>query len=128
VSAITGELPRLIFDGDCGFCTTTARWVERHWTVPAEAVAWQSLGENGLASLGLTERDVRTAAYWVDRNRRTSRGHAAVAKALLAGDAWMRLVGALLLVPPISWLARPGYWLVAKFRHRLPGATEACRL
>lgn len=120
--------PRLIFDGDCAFCTSCARWIEGRWTRPAEAVAWQRLGAESLAALGLTERDVRGAAYWAGPDGRLARGSAAAAEALLAGRGWVRAVGYIVKVPPGSWLARPAYWLVARFRHRLPGATDACRL
>jgi len=118
----------LIFDGDCRFCTAAADRAAAGWTRPAEAVAWQRLGEAGLLELGLTEADVRHAAYWVDGRGRRYRGHRAVAQALLAGSGGRRLAGAVLLVPPVSWLARSGYWVVARYRHRLPGATAACRL
>jgi predicted DCC family thiol-disulfide oxidoreductase YuxK len=118
----------LIFDGECGFCTAAARWVSKRWTKPARAVAWQQLGEQRLHDLGLTEWDVQHAAYWVDEQGGLARGHAAVARALVAGEGWIRVAGYLLLAPPLSWLARPGYWLVARYRHRLPGATDSCRL
>ena len=120
--------PTLLFDGDCAFCTAAAHCIEARWTRAAQAVAWQRLGERGLGDLGLTTADVRTAAYWVDERGRSFRGHRAVAKALMAGSAPYRLLGALLLAPPLSWVARPGYWLVARHRHRLPGATDSLRL
>ncbi|MHB8463233.1 MAG: thiol-disulfide oxidoreductase DCC family protein [Acidimicrobiales bacterium] len=120
--------PTLIYDGDCGFCTSSAHWIAARWTGSSLAVAWQQLGPEGLASAGLTESDVRRAAYWVDARGGVFRGHAAVAKSLLEAGGALRLVGRLLLTPPVSWLARPGYWVVARSRHRLPGATDACRL
>ena len=115
----------LIFDGDCGFCTTTARWIERRWDGHAAAVPWQQLGER---TFGLTPADFRRAAWWVDRRGKLSRGPAAGARALVASRGWTRPLGWLLLVPPVSWLARPGYWLVGRYRYRLPGSTDACRL
>ena len=124
----TSVQPLLIFDGDCGFCTRTARWISDRWTGPARAEAWQRLGPDGLARIGLTERDVRSAAYWVDTDGRIFRGHAAVAQALCEGTARDRVLGGLLRTPPVSWLGRPGYWLVARFRYRLPGATGSCRV
>lgn len=126
--AVAAEIPRLIFDGDCAFCTSAARWASRLWVRPAEAVPWQRVGIQGLAELGLSEWDVRHAAYWVDADGRLFRGHAAVARALVAGNAWMRAAGHVVSLPPGTWLARPGYWLVARYRHRLPGATDACRI
>jgi len=121
------DRPLLIFDGDCGFCTASARWISSRWTRPALAVPWQALGEERLHDLGLSGEDVRGAAYWISRRGRASRGHRAVGHSLLAAAGWHRALGAALLLPPVSWLARPGYWLVARYRHRLPGATPACQ-
>lgn len=115
----------LIFDGDCGFCTSTARWVVDRVTDDVSVQPWQALE---LAPLGLTERDVTTAAYWVDDDGRTHRGHRAVAHALEAIGGRYRPLGWLLLRPPASWAAALGYNLVARFRYRLPGSTDACRL
>lgn len=117
--------PLLIFDGDCGFCTTSAQWIQHRLPGDVRVEPWQRLD---LAAFHLSERDVTTAAYWVDTRGRTFRGHRSIAKALIAtGGAW-KTVGALILVPPISWVAALGYLLVAKNRHRLPGGTPACKL
>lgn len=122
------DLPVLVFDGECGFCTWAATTIARSWTGPAGAVAWQRLGEDCLSGLGLTLDEAREAAWWVDRTGRRFRGHRAVAKALLASHGLKRWLGAVILVPPISWLAAGVYRLVVRYRHRLPGATPACRL
>jgi predicted DCC family thiol-disulfide oxidoreductase YuxK len=115
----------LVFDGDCAFCTTSARWIGRRLPASAAVQPWQALD---LRSLGLSTRDVQTAAYWIDTDRSTHRGHRAVARSLIAaGGAW-GLVGRVLLIPPVSWLAALGYELVAHNRSKLPGATDACAL
>ena len=115
----------LIFDGDCGFCTTTARWIERRLPDAIRVAPWQILD---LAEFSLAEHDVTTAAYWVDETGRAHRGHLGIGRALIAaGGAW-RLIGALIVVPPISWIARPIYALIARYRHRMPGASDACRV
>ena len=117
--------PTLIFDGDCSFCTSSAQWIERRLPPTARVEPWQRLD---LAAVGLTERDVTTAAYWVDERGRTYRGHQSIARALVAaGGAW-KVVGVALQIPPISWLAALGYVVIAKNRHRLPGGTPACKL
>ena len=86
---------------------------------------WQSCD---LAALGLTEAEVTSAAYWIDAEGRAHRGHRAIGRSLMAAGGFWRLLGRLVITPPISWLATLGYALVAKYRHKLPGATEACRL
>ena len=116
----------LVFDGDCGFCTASARWIEARLPPGKVRVEpWQVLDVD---ELGLTEADVTTAAWWIEDEGRRFRGHAAVGRSLNeAGGLW-GVVGRIIVTPPISWIARPVYALVARNRHRLPGATDACRL
>jgi predicted DCC family thiol-disulfide oxidoreductase YuxK len=114
----------LIYDGDCGFCTSSARWVERRAAAHLEIVPWHSVD---LDERGLSVDDVTTAAWVVDGDERY-RGHEAIAMALRqCGAAWPA-IGWLLMAPPMSWFARHGYTVVAANRHRLPGSTDACRL
>ena len=118
----------LIFDGDCAFCTSAANWVVARWVDPAQAIPWQRLGGDGLADLGLTVEQAQHAVWWVDEGGHLSRAHRAVGRSLIACEGPWRVAGHLLLTPPISWVASLGYGLVARYRHRLPGGTPACRL
>jgi len=123
------NVPLLIYDGDCSFCSSNARWITRRWHGPQQAVPWQHLSTDRLERLGLTLDDVRGAAWWVDSNRgNRSRGHLAIAHALQAADGWPSLVGRLVVIPPFNWLAAGAYPLIAHWRHRLPGGTPACRI
>jgi predicted DCC family thiol-disulfide oxidoreductase YuxK len=117
----------LVYDGDCSFCSSCAGWISERWQGQQPAVAWQRLSGDQLAQLGLTEDDVRSSAWWIDSTGRRSRGHLAIALALRAAPGWPSYVGRVLLVPPVRWLAAVAYPLVARWRHRLPGATPACR-
>ena len=117
----------LIYDGDCSFCSSSARWITARWNGPQQAVAWQHLGAGQLERLGLTLDDVRGAAWWIDASG-ISRGHLAIARALRAAPGWPSVVGHILLVPPFRWLAAGVYPLIARWRHRLPGGTPACRM
>ena len=121
--------PLLIYDGNCSFCSSSARWITNHWHGPQQAIAWQHLSTDSLARLGLTLDDVRRAAWWVDPNSGArSRGHLAIAHALQVADGWPSLLGRLLLIPPFTWLAAAAYPLIARWRHRLPGGTPACKM
>jgi predicted DCC family thiol-disulfide oxidoreductase YuxK len=111
----------LVFDGECGFCTSAAR------RLGVRAVPWQRLGDDELERLGLTEADARAAAWWVDDQGRSFRGHLAIAHALAAGGGIRAVCGGVLLTPPFRELARGAYPVVARLRHRLPGGTPACR-
>lgn len=120
--------PILVFDGDCGFCTTVARWAERRFRRGERAEPWQFLGDGVLASYGLSIDDVKEAAWWVDAAGRRDRGHRAVGRALLAAGGWRIALGALTLAPPTSWAAAAVYKVTVRYRSRLPGGTPACRL
>jgi predicted DCC family thiol-disulfide oxidoreductase YuxK len=120
--------PTLIYDGDCGFCTSSATWVSRHWTGAASPVAvpWQELSVERVAELELDRDDFARSAWWIDGNR-VDGGSRAIARALQATHGPWAVAGWVLLVPPISWVAPLGYRVVAHHRHRLPGGTPACK-
>jgi len=112
----------LVYDGDCGFCTTCAELLERIGP-DADIVAWQLVD---LSTLGLTEDQVADAVQLVELDGTVRSGHEAIAAALgSAGRLW-KLVGEGLLLPGISSLAARAYRLVADNRYRLPGGTPAC--
>lgn len=115
----------LIYDADCGFCTTTANRARAFLPSAVSVAPWQSLD---LGSLGLTIEDVSSAAYFVDASGQSFRGHHAVGRALELGPILVRPAGWLIRRPPISWLAAAVYAVVAKYRYKLPGSTEACKL
>jgi predicted DCC family thiol-disulfide oxidoreductase YuxK len=111
----------LIFDGECPFCTMTARWAERRLPSGAEVVPYQEIEDP--QALGLTRRQLAGAAWWIDPRGGTHRGHLAVAETFRAiGGPWA-VVGDLLRVPPTSWVAELVYEVVSRNRHRLPGTT-----
>jgi predicted DCC family thiol-disulfide oxidoreductase YuxK len=116
------QRPVLVFDGDCGFCTSCARFLERIGP-DAEIVAWQLAD---LERLGLTEERAADAVQWVGVDGSVRSGHEAIAAVLAgAGGIW-RLAGRTLLLPGLSWIAARAYRLVADNRYRLPGGTPAC--
>jgi len=116
--------PLLLFDGDCGFCTACATWAQRRLR-DADVLPGQRVD---VAPYGLTARDVSAAAWWIDGAGHVDRGHRAIGRALQACGGWWRVAGWMCLTRPFSWVARGGYALVARFRHRLPGSTPACRI
>lgn len=118
--------PTLVFDGDCAFCSAAVRWAQR-WCRPAvRFVPWQRLD---LDAHGLTLDAVTSAVQWLPARtsgRPIPSGASAVARTLLRSRWPFRPLGALLLLPPFSWLGAGVYGLVARNRYRLPGATPAC--
>ncbi len=115
----------LIFDGDCGFCSSTARYIAARSTTPIEIHAWQL---TDVTEFGLTETQTAARVYFVTGGEAFG-GHLAFAQILWAQRNWLlKAVGWLLTVPPFCWLGSVSYALVARFRHRLPGGTPACAL
>jgi predicted DCC family thiol-disulfide oxidoreductase YuxK len=114
--------PVLVFDGDCGFCTSSAHALERIGP-DAEVVAWQL---TDLAELGLSEGQAAEAVQWVEVDGTVRSGHEAIAAALRrAGPIW-RIAGRILTLPGVSFVAARAYRLIADNRQRLPGGTPAC--
>lgn len=116
--------PILIYDGDCGFCTTTAKWGQSRFGLPLIA-PWQSVD---LESYRLTPEECGTAVQWVDLDGTVHAGGAAVAAALGQGGVAARTVGRLSQLPGMKTVTEALYRVVAKNRYRLPGSTDACRI
>lgn len=121
---MAADRPVLVFDGDCGFCTTWARRWQR-WSGLAHVEPWQFLD---LADLGLTEEACNSAVQWVGEHGEVLAGEYAVIAALrYRGGAW-GVLGRVLAVPGIRHLTGAIYRQIAEHRHSLPGGTPACKL
>ena len=144
-----------VYDGDCAFCTSCARFIRRWVPTPAVVVPWQFAD---LARLGLAEAACVDAVQWVEAPTGPGTGSGAgtgdpagaplagaplfgaplfgaslagpdaIAALLRTSHRGWRLVGWLLRRRPVRALAWPGYRWVARNRHRLPGGTAACAL
>jgi predicted DCC family thiol-disulfide oxidoreductase YuxK len=121
----SSELPLLVFDGDCAFCTT---WVNRLEAVLPrfpKTIPWQWAD---LDALGLSQDDVNHYVWYLTSSHHFG-GHMALS-ALLRSQPLigLRFVGNLIATPPFSIAAAVGYHFVAKYRHLLPGGTPACQV
>jgi predicted DCC family thiol-disulfide oxidoreductase YuxK len=113
----------LVYDGDCGFCTASAEWVARRGD--CAVLPWQRLD---LDAVGLSVDDVTSAAYWLEEAGGTRRGARAIAAALRTCGPAYRLLGRAIDLRPVRPVAAWVYGLVARYRYKLPGGTNACRL
>lgn len=115
----------LIYDGDCGICTAAVNWGYRWLKWMPEVVASQSIDPG---SFGLTAKQVAERVWLVDNATRWG-GHEAIAALLTLqeGFGW-RLLGAAVRTPPTSWLARFGYAIVARNRHRIRVGDQQCAI
>ena len=114
----------LLFDGDCGFCTSSARWLERHAPSTAIVQPWQCAD---LDRIGVTEQACRDAVQWVDEDRHSS-GPVAFADYARTSTRGWRLIGLLVGSRPGLAVGCPVYRWVSRTRYRLPGGTPACQL
>lgn len=115
----------LVYDGDCRFCTATARWAKRRLSDDYRVVPSQ---QTDLAALGLTEEDVARSAWWIAPDGTCWDEHFSIAGALGAMSGPWPTIGRLMTLGPINPLARGVYRLVANNRHRIrwPGARPTC--
>jgi predicted DCC family thiol-disulfide oxidoreductase YuxK len=114
----------LLYDGDCAFCSSCARLIERRIRPEAAVVPFQRAD---LDELGVSEERAAAALQWVGVDGTVRSGHEAVAAMLLAAGRPWRPLGRLLLLPGASKPAAAAYALVAANRRHLPGGTPTCR-
>jgi predicted DCC family thiol-disulfide oxidoreductase YuxK len=113
----------LLFDGDCGFCSSSARLAERL----APQVSVLAYQDSELSAFAVTAQECAAALRWVGTGGPAA-GAAAVGRLLLAAGGGWRLLGRLLLAPGVRRVADLAYGVVAANRYRLPGGTPACRV
>jgi predicted DCC family thiol-disulfide oxidoreductase YuxK len=114
----------LVYDGDCGFCTKSAKLIAGQAKGRIAIVPWQRAD---LDALGLTAETCQKAVQWVD-DRGVASGDVAIARSLIARGGVAKPLGWALRTPPIRWIAPFGYRTLAANRGKLPGATDACRI
>ena len=119
------NLPLLVFDGDCAFCTTWVNRLEKLLPSFPTATPWQWVD---LDALGLTTDDVTHYAWYIAANHQYA-GHLCFSALLRSQPSFaLRFLGNLIATPPFSWVAALGYMFIAANRSRLPGGTPACAL
>lgn len=115
----------LIFDGDCGFCTSTSNYIAKRSKVPIEIIPWQYVD---FTNLPITKEDCADQVYLLIDGKSYG-GHEGFAMTLrVQPNDFISFIGSVAMSPALRWFAKPTYRLVAKYRHKLPGGTPACKL
>ncbi|UJH69912.1 thiol-disulfide oxidoreductase DCC family protein [Ornithinimicrobium sp. INDO-MA30-4] len=93
MAADNSPKPVFIFDGDCGFCTTSSNVLRRVFD-PLKHFAIEPYQHLDLDAYGLTEADCDAAAQYVRADGSVHAGHRAIARpclmAALGGPVWCR--------------------------------------
>jgi len=116
---------KLIYDGDCSFCTKCAKFGKARLAKPIEIIPWQTIDD--LSIYGLTIEDVNQRVYFIDDDSVIG-GPRAIFK---AGERMKKpwpYLAKLLLIPGMSLISEPIYRWVAKNRDKMPGATQECAI
>jgi predicted DCC family thiol-disulfide oxidoreductase YuxK len=116
--------PVLIFDGDCAFCSSSARLLKK---LTKNRIAIEPFQFLPLADYDLNQELTSKAVYYVTKTDNFVAARA-IARALIDSRTPWALVGFLLNLPVIVSFAELVYYWVAKNRHRLPGGTPECAL
>ncbi len=114
----------LIFDGDCKFCSSSARAFIR---MTKNRIATAPYQRSDLAALGLKLTDCEQAVQYVSA-RGIQSGHLAIAQGLIDSKTIWSMAGYVLKWPVVTSVAFVVYHWVAINRHRLPGGTPACAI
>jgi predicted DCC family thiol-disulfide oxidoreductase YuxK len=117
--------PVLVYDGDCGFCTSSVTFAERRIRPSCGITPWQFAE---LDALGVTQSRAERELLWITPHGTVYGGAQAVAKLLLSARGGWAVLGAVLRLPPIRWIAHGVYRIIADNRDRMPGGTAACAL
>jgi len=105
----------LVYDGECGFCTRSARWVERRDR--AGRISVRPSQEAGLIErLGLSREEADRASWAVEAEGRKFEGAAAINRVLRdLGGGWS-VVGSVYRFAPFAWVEDRYYSRVARRR------------
>ena len=119
------ELPVIIYDGDCAFCSSSIRTLQRLIPRSPTMIPYQFVNP---ADYGLTLEQCERALQYVAPDGRISAGHEAYRQMLIGLGGIYKLLGHLMRTPIYYGIANTVYRWVAKNRHKMPGGTPTCSL
>ena len=112
---MAGDRLTLVYDGECDFCSRSARWVARQDR--AGRISVRPSQEAGLIeSVGLTRGEADRASWAVEAGGRKFEGAAGINRVFKElGTGWW-LLGSLYELAPIRWVEDRYYQRVARRR------------
>jgi predicted DCC family thiol-disulfide oxidoreductase YuxK len=111
-----------LYDGDCAFCSSCARWLQRWVPTSVPVQPWQFVD---IGAYGVSAAECDAAVQWIDGSRHAA-GPAAIAALLRTSHMGWRAVGRALGTRPGLAVTWPVYRWVARNRDRMPGGTATC--
>lgn len=113
-----------IYDGDCSFCTRSTKFIAG--TTPHfNAVASVNCIEL-LAKYGIDKRLTEEVAIWISSSGEVKLGAFAIAAALKKGNVLKRILGIIIDIFPINYLAKAVYRQIAKRRKFFGWGESSC--
>lgn len=117
--------PILIYDGDCAFCSSTVRVLEKRIRRHPPCEPWQWLD---LDDYGVSREQCERAVQFIDDRGRVHSAERGIAHVLIHGGKGWAILGRAMLVPGFVHVAGAVYRWISKNRHRMPGGTTQCSL
>lgn len=116
---------RLLFDGDCGFCTKSIAWLDARSMLGQQAVPWQSVPED---ELPVPVQRLTTEVVLERPDGRVLGGADALTASVRTSGSPLRFLGMVVGAPGVRVLARAVYRVIARNRYRMPGSSDACKV
>ena len=117
----------MLFDGDCGFCTTVANWWQQHLASGQNGVAIAFQQVPDLSKYAVTAEEAAQALHVVTPDGVFVGGEAVIMAFEALKVPW-NIIGKLGKNPIGRTIANWIYPFVARHRHQLPGATASCEI
>lgn len=117
--------PILIYDGDCAFCSSTIRTLQRIMKKKSPMVPFQHVDTS---RFGLTKQQCSQEIKFVDASGRVHGGEGAFRNLFIHAEGLWAFLGRLMNLPGVRTISGTLYRWVARNRYRLPGGTPTCAL
>jgi len=82
-----------------------------------------------MAEFGLTDAKGQESSWWISEDGTATGGAQGIGWALRSTQPrWTQLAGRFITLPPVRPISKLAYKVIVRYRHKLPGSTDACRM